>query len=130
MVKLASRNVLARVAVEGVEKYRQSMASLSESNKSLWTSAGGLGDQIKGLSDKLGLKLPDGAQKALNSMNGLNAGTVAAMGGIAAAVGVAVKGWWFYAGHRQILHKRRSACKTPSPRPCGNRRYPGSCGRR
>lgn len=82
---------MARVAVEGVEKYRQSMASLSESNKSLGTSAGGLGDQIKGLSDKLGLKLPDGAQKALNSMNGLNAGTVAAMGAIAAAVGVAVK---------------------------------------
>ena len=44
----------------------------------------GLGDTVGDLTDRVGVKLPDGARKALNGMQSLSGGTVAAMG---AAVG-------------------------------------------
>jgi len=67
------------------------MQQLAESNKSMGGSAGKLGDQVKDLSGKLGVSLPDGATKALNGIEGFSAGTVAKMGAVAAAVAVAVK---------------------------------------
>ena len=81
----------ARVVVEGEQKYKQSMQTLAESNKSLGNSAGKLGDQVKDLSGKLGINLPDGATKALNGLNGFSAGTVAAMGAAAAGVAAMIK---------------------------------------
>lgn len=51
----------------------------------------GLGDAIGGAADKLGINLPEGATKALNSLNGINAGTAAAVGGFAALVAAVVK---------------------------------------
>ena len=51
----------------------------------------GLGDAIGGAADKLGVQLPEGATKALNSLNGINAGTAAAVGGFAALVAAVVK---------------------------------------
>lgn len=47
----------------------------------------GLGDTVGDLASKLGIQIPDGAKKALNGMQGLSTGTVAAMG--AAVAGVA-----------------------------------------
>lgn len=67
------------------------MQSLAESNNSLGGSAGKLGDQIKDLSGKMGINLPDGATKALNGLNGFSAGTVAAMGAAAAGVAAMIK---------------------------------------
>ena len=46
-----------------------------------------LGDTVGDLASKLGIQIPDGAKKALNGMQGLSTGTVAAMG--AAVAGVA-----------------------------------------
>lgn len=46
----------------------------------------GLGDTVDGLASKLGIKIPQGAKDALNGMQGLSAGTVAAMSGAVAAV--------------------------------------------
>ena len=77
--------------VEGEQKYKQSMESLAQSNQSLGSSAGKLGDQVKDLSGKLGINLPDGAAKALNGLNGFSAGTVAAMGAAAAGVAAMIK---------------------------------------
>ena len=77
--------------VEGEEKYKQSMNALAKSNEALGKSAGGLGDQIKELSGKMGIQLPEGATKALNSLNGFSAGTVAAMGAAAAGVAAFIK---------------------------------------
>jgi len=77
--------------VEGEQKYKQSMQSLAESNNILGNSAGKLGDQIKDLSGKMGITLPDGATQALNSLNGFSAGTVAAMGAAAAGVAAMIK---------------------------------------
>lgn len=51
----------------------------------------GLGDAIGGAADKLGINLPEGATKALNSLNGINAGTAAAVGGFAALIAAVVK---------------------------------------
>ncbi len=50
-----------------------------------------LGDAADKLASKLGIKLPEGAKKALDGMKGLSAGTVAAMGAAAAAVTAVVK---------------------------------------
>lgn len=51
----------------------------------------GLGDTVDGLASKFGVKLPDGAKKALNGMQGLSSGTVAAMAAAAAAVAAVIK---------------------------------------
>lgn len=51
----------------------------------------GLGDAIGSAADKLGIQLPEGASKALNSLNGISAGTAAAVGGFAAVAAAIVK---------------------------------------
>ena len=52
----------------------------------------GLGDTVESLASKLGVHLPDGAKSALNGIDGLSAGTVAAMGAAAAAIAAVVEG--------------------------------------
>lgn len=54
-------------------------------------TVGKLGDQVKDLAGKLGIRLPEGAKKALNGMQGFSAGTVAAMGAAATAVAGLIK---------------------------------------
>lgn len=66
-------------------------ANLKESFADGKGEAVGLGDAIGGAADKLGIQLPEGASKALNSLNGINAGTAAAVGGFAAMVAAGVK---------------------------------------
>lgn len=66
-------------------------ANLKESFADGKGEAVGLGDAIGGAADKLGINLPDGATKALNSLNGINAGTAAAVGGFAAVAAAIVK---------------------------------------
>lgn len=51
----------------------------------------GLGDAVDGVASKLGIKIPDGAKKALNGMESLSAGTVAKMTAAAAAIAATVK---------------------------------------
>ncbi len=51
----------------------------------------GLGDAVDKLADKFGINLPEGATKALNGIQSLSAGTVAAMAATAAAIAAAVK---------------------------------------
>lgn len=66
-------------------------ANLKESFAGSKGEAVGLGDAIGGAADKLGINLPEGATKALNSLNGINAGTAAAVGGFAALIAAVVK---------------------------------------
>lgn len=66
-------------------------ANLKESFAGSKGEAVGLGDAIGGAADKLGINLPEGATKALNSLNGINAGTAAAVGGFAAVAAAIVK---------------------------------------
>lgn len=66
-------------------------ANLKESFADGKGEAVGLGDAIGGAADKLGIQLPEGASKALNSLNGISAGTAAVVGGFAAVAAVIVK---------------------------------------
>ena len=51
----------------------------------------GLGDTVSDLASKLGIKIPDGAKKALNGMQGLSTGTVIAMSAAVAGITAVVK---------------------------------------
>lgn len=51
----------------------------------------GLGDTINSVAGKLGIHLPDAAKNALNGIEGLSVGTVAAMSAAAAGVAVLMK---------------------------------------
>ena len=64
-------------------------ASIRENNQALageTEAMQGLGDTVGDLAEKMGVRLPDNAKKALNGMQGLSAGTVAAMGAAVGAV--------------------------------------------
>lgn len=63
--------------------------AIEENNEALENqgkSMTGLGDIAEKFADKLGIKIPEGAKKALNGVKGFSTGTVAAMGAAAAAV--------------------------------------------
>lgn len=66
-------------------------ANLKESFADSKGEAVGLGDALGGAADKLGIQLPEGASKALNSLNGISAGTAAVAGGFAAVAAAIVK---------------------------------------
>lgn len=66
-------------------------ANLKESFADGKSEAVGLGDALGGAADKLGIQLPEGASKALNSLNGISAGTAAVVGGFAAVAAAIVK---------------------------------------
>jgi hypothetical protein len=66
-------------------------ANIKESFADGKGEAVGLGDAIGGAADKLGIQLPEGASKALNSLNGISAGTAAAVTGFAAVAAATVK---------------------------------------
>jgi hypothetical protein len=51
----------------------------------------GLGDTVDSVASKLGIKIPDGAKKALNGIDGLSAGTVVKMAAAAGAIAAVVK---------------------------------------
>ncbi len=66
-------------------------ANLKEAFADSKGDAVGLGDAIGGAADKLGISLPDGAEKALNSLNKIPAGTAAVIGGFGLLVSAIVK---------------------------------------
>ena len=66
-------------------------ANLKEAFADSKGDAVGLGDAIGGVTDKLGISLPDGAEKALNSLNKIPAGTAAVIGGVGLLVSAIVK---------------------------------------
>ena len=78
------------------EALEDSRDALDETNDELEETEGTsktLGDQIQGLADKFGLKLPDGAKKALDGMKGWSTGTVAAIGAVTTAVTLAYQAY-------------------------------------
>lgn len=68
--------------------------AIEENNKALQgqdKEMSGLGDTVDQLAGKFGINLPAGAKNALNGIQGLSAGTVAAMGVAAAAVAAVIE---------------------------------------
>ena len=67
-------------------KLDENKEKIEESGK----ETGNLGDVVSGLTEKFGIKLPEGMQKSMNSMGSLNASSVKFAGGFAAvALGIA-----------------------------------------
>lgn len=75
-------------AVEDNTKAIDKQGEATQENKKQMT---GLGDAVDSVAGKLGINLPEGAKNALNGMEGLSAGTVAAMSAAAAGVAVVMK---------------------------------------
>lgn len=69
----------------------QSTESLTEAVKDTAEPALGFGDAVDKLAGKLGLNLPDGAQKALNKLGALDPKVVAVAGSVAALAAACVK---------------------------------------
>lgn len=63
-------------------KLDENKDKIAESGK----ETGNLGDVVSGLTDKFGIRLPEGMQKSMNSMGSLNTASVKAAGGFAAMV--------------------------------------------
>lgn len=84
------KDSVAKAKEEGTGA-RGVFANLKESFADSKGEAVGLGDALGGAADKLGINLPEGASKALNSLNGINAGTAAVIGGFAALIAAGVK---------------------------------------
>lgn len=84
------RNSVAKAKEEGTGA-KGIFANLKESFADGKGEAVGLGDALGGAADKLGIQFPEGASKALNSLNGISAGTAAVVGGFAAVAAVVAK---------------------------------------
>ncbi len=75
-------------AVEDNTKALDKQGEAAQENQKQMT---GLGDTIDSVAGKLGIHLPESAKGALNGMEGLSVGTVAAMSAAAAGVAVLMK---------------------------------------
>ena len=69
-------------------KIDENKEKIEESGK----ETGNLGDVVSGLTEKFGIKLPEGMQKSMNSMGSLNASSVKIAGGFAALAIAIAKG--------------------------------------
>lgn len=86
---------------EAATAYNNTSAAIKENEAALQDHVGavqdekesltGIGDVLSDMTDKIGVKLPDGATKALNGLKGFSAGTVAAMATAAAGIAACVK---------------------------------------
>lgn len=79
-------------AESDLQKMKNSLDKNDQALKDVEKSSGSLGEKLTGLADKLGIKLPESAQKAIDAFGGINAGTALAAGGIALLVDGLVKG--------------------------------------
>lgn len=76
---------------ENEQTAEQSTESLTEAVKDAAEPTVGFGDAVDKLAGKLGLNLPDGAQKALNKLGALDPKVVAVAGAVAALAAACVK---------------------------------------
>lgn len=76
---------------EGLNKETASLENQSDALKSTTEDNVSLGDAINSVADKLGIKLPSGATKAISALGSVSATTVAAAGAVAACIAILVK---------------------------------------
>lgn len=76
---------------EGLDKETASLENQSDALKSTAEDNVSLGDAINSVADKLGIKLPSGATKAISALGSVSATTVAAAGAVAAYIAILVK---------------------------------------
>lgn len=76
---------------EGLNKETASLENQSDALKSTTEDNVSLGDAINSVADKLGIKLPSGATKAISALGSVSATTVAAASAVAAYIAILVK---------------------------------------
>lgn len=76
---------------EGLDKETASLENQSDALKSTTEDNVSLGDAINSVADKLGIKLPSGATKAISALGSVSATTVAAASAVAAYIAILVK---------------------------------------
>lgn len=76
---------------EGLDKETASLENQSDALKSTAEDNVSLGDAINSVADKLGIKLPSGATKAIFALGSVSATTVAAASAVAAYIAILVK---------------------------------------
>lgn len=76
---------------EGLNKETASLENQSDALKSTTEDNVSLGDAINSVADKLGIKLPAGATKAISALGSVSATTVAAASAVAAYIAILVK---------------------------------------
>ena len=84
----AAQYDLEHAIEENNEAIKRQGAALDDENRKMVA----LGDAVDKVAGKLGIKIPDGAKKALNGMEFLSAGSVAAMTAITAAITGVIEG--------------------------------------
>ena len=84
----AAQYDLEHAIEENNEAIKRQGAALDDENRKMVS----LGDAVDKVAGKLGIKIPDGAKKALNGMEFLSAGSVAAMTAITAAITGVIEG--------------------------------------
>ena len=84
----AAQYDLEHAIEENNEAIKRQGAALDDENRKMVS----LGDAVDQVAGKLGIHLPEGARKALDGMQGLSAGSVAAMTAITAAVAGVIEG--------------------------------------
>lgn len=83
---LDDNNAELQAQMEALENAENGTADYSEQLEESTDTSTGFGDAVEELAGKLGINLPDGISKSLNSLGGLDAGVLANIGGFAALV--------------------------------------------
>ena len=83
---LDDNNAELQAQMEALENAENGTADYSEQLEESTDTSTGFGDAVEELTGKLGISLPDGISKSLNSLGGLDAGVLASIGGFAALV--------------------------------------------
>lgn len=92
--RISAESEMSDAAIETAEGLNKETASLENQSDALKSTAEdnvSLGDAINSVADKLGIKLPSGATKAISALGSVSATTVAAAGAVAACIAILVK---------------------------------------
>lgn len=83
---LDDNNAELQAQMEALENAESDTEDYSQQLEESTDTSTGFGDAVEELAGKLGISLPDGISKSLNSLGGLDAGVLASIGGFAALV--------------------------------------------
>nr|DAF73238.1 MAG TPA: tail tape measure [Caudoviricetes sp.] len=92
--RISAESEMSDAALEtakGLDKETASLENQSDALKSTTEDNVSLGDAINSVADKLGIKLPSGATKAISALGSVSATTVAAASAVAAYIAILVK---------------------------------------
>lgn len=92
--RISAESEMSDAALEtakGLNKETASLENQSDALKSTTEDNVSLGDAVTAVADKLGIKLPSGATKAISALGSVSATTVAAASAVAAYIAILVK---------------------------------------